>query len=437
MKSSGLRKQSTVGWLLVIPVLAWFYIGLFITMAIWYPVGISTHLWASHLLHFSIVYVLWLAVFFSYRLFDWDALRSTQAFFGRLLVTLTICLFLAAVYFYFQPALLITPRRFLIVHMIITSSGIVLWYLLMRQAAKRSPSRPVYLHQSIVDVDEAQRLLSDYHMRGLQFKSVVSSLESDQFSVGGIIVMPTRAEITSELAQDLFALRSQNIYFIEYPELYEDLSRAVHLSGLSDLWFLHSIDYRSHVLFDFVKRLIDVFFALIALVIFIVTFPVIAILIKLTSQGPVLFRQPRVGQGGKVFIVYKYRTMRNDSVSNTWTQQGDKRITTFGRFLRLTRLDELPQAWNILIGDMSIVGPRPEQVHIVEQLCEQIPYYNERHIVKPGLTGWAQLHVYAGSLEETKRKLQYDLYYIKHRSLLFDIEIILKTVYNVITFGGR
>ena len=116
---------------------------------------------------------------------------------------------------------------------------------------------------------------------------------------------------------------------------------------------------------------------------------------------------------------------------------GDARITFVGNILRRLRVDELPQAWNLLVGEMSIVGPRPEQVHIVEELKKQIPFYSERHVVKPGLTGWAQLHVYASTVEETKRKLEYDLYYIKHRSLLFDVEIILKTIYHVLVGSGR
>jgi lipopolysaccharide/colanic/teichoic acid biosynthesis glycosyltransferase len=123
--------------------------------------------------------------------------------------------------------------------------------------------------------------------------------------------------------------------------------------------------------------------------------------------------------------------------TNTWTKVNDPRITRVGKFMRKSRLDELPQFINLLIGNMSLVGPRPEQVHIVEKLRQQIPFYDERHLVKPGLTGWAQLNIYAGSLEETKLKLQYDLYYIKHRGFLFDLEIILKTVYYIFTWKGR
>jgi lipopolysaccharide/colanic/teichoic acid biosynthesis glycosyltransferase len=172
-------------------------------------------------------------------------------------------------------------------------------------------------------------------------------------------------------------------------------------------------------------------------VLFLVTFPLCALAVKLSSPGPILFVQQRVGQHGRVFWVYKYRTM-SGSVSNTWTAIGDPRITPIGRFLRKSRLDELPQCINLIVGNMSLVGPRPEQVHLVEELRAAVPFYDERHLVKPGITGWAQINnVYAANVEETVHKLQYDLYYIKHRSFLFDLEIILKTIYYVFSLRGR
>jgi lipopolysaccharide/colanic/teichoic acid biosynthesis glycosyltransferase len=154
---------------------------------------------------------------------------------------------------------------------------------------------------------------------------------------------------------------------------------------------------------------------------------------KLSSPGPVLFSQPRVGKYGTIFTVYKYRTMKIDGAHDTWTGTDDPRITRVGKILRRLRLDELPQSINLLQGNMSLVGPRPEQPHIVEAMRQEIPFYDERHLVKPGLTGWGQLNVYARTVEETRTKLQHDLYYIKHRSFGFDLEIIAKTVYHVVT----
>ncbi len=427
--------KSIVAWMLVIPTLAWCYIGLFLTMSLWYPAGLSINAWQSHLLHFSVIYVLWLIVFFSYRLFDWESLRTIQTLFGRLAAALVACLVIAVLYFYFQPALLITPRRFLLAHLFISGFGIIAWYFLMRRAVSTNRRRNVYVHSSQTSSDEVKGLIENYKLLGLNFAGSLTEVGS--LSRGSIVIVPVQAELTSEDSQSLLKLRNHGVRFVEYHELYENLTRTVHLAALSDLWFIHSIDYRSRQLFDLFKRMIDIAFGFMGTIVFLVSYPIVGLVTKLTSKGSVIFSQDRVGENGKIFTLYKYRTMNSFSENNTWTAPGDSRITRFGRFLRTLRIDELPQSLNILKGDMSIVGPRPEQVNIVRELEKEIPYYNERHSVKPGLTGWAQLHVYAGSLEETRQKLQYDLYYIKHRSLLFDLEIIAKTFYSVITFSGR
>ena len=161
-------------------------------------------------------------------------------------------------------------------------------------------------------------------------------------------------------------------------------------------------------------------------------------IIKLDSRGPVLFKQKRVGEGEKVFTVYKFRTMIEGAEKATgpvWSQSGDSRITKFGSLLRKTRLDELPQLFNVLRGNMSFIGPRPERPFFVETLKKQIPYYSERHCVKPGITGWAQVrYEYGDSIEDAIEKLRYDLYYIKYQSISLDLLIILDTV-KVILFG--
>jgi lipopolysaccharide/colanic/teichoic acid biosynthesis glycosyltransferase len=175
-----------------------------------------------------------------------------------------------------------------------------------------------------------------------------------------------------------------------------------------------------------------------------VTGPVMALAvigIKLTSPGPILFRQERLGQFGRRFMVCKFRSMRQDAeaVSGpTWAGEDDPRVTPFGRFLRKFRIDELPQAFNVLAGDMSLIGPRPERPYFVELLRERVPYYELRHYVKPGITGWAQvMYHYGASVEDSYEKLQYDLYYAKHVSLQLDVRVLARTI-KVVLFGrGR
>jgi exopolysaccharide biosynthesis polyprenyl glycosylphosphotransferase len=166
----------------------------------------------------------------------------------------------------------------------------------------------------------------------------------------------------------------------------------------------------------------------------------LAVAVKLTSRGPVLFRQTRTGRGGKQFVLYKFRSMyasAEDATGPVWATKDDPRVTPFGRFLRRSRLDELPQFFNVLFGDMSIVGPRPERPEFVRVLTEQIPYYRQRHCVKPGITGWAQInHKYGDTLEDTIRKLEYDLYYIKNLSPSLDAYIIFQTLKTMLLARG-
>lgn len=196
-----------------------------------------------------------------------------------------------------------------------------------------------------------------------------------------------------------------------------------------------------HRVFVIVKRLVDLVVGCIGLVLTLLVAPFIYLLNLLANRGPLVYHQLRVGQGGKNFRIYKFRTMVPDAESGTgavFCQPNDTRITSFGNFLRRTRLDELPQFWNILVGDMSIVGPRPERPEFVAQFCEEISLYSARHAVKPGLTGWAQVEFrYAASQEDTLEKLKYDLFYVKHQSIYMDYLVMLRTVRVVLGMAGR
>jgi len=206
----------------------------------------------------------------------------------------------------------------------------------------------------------------------------------------------------------------------------------------SDL--IYSEDFRLGWKSLLVRRVVSLVIAALALVLFLPLIPLIAVAVRLSSPGPVLFRQKRVGRRGRVFTLYKFRTMLQNAESATgavWAGKNDARVTKIGHFLRHTRLDEIPQLWNVVIGDMGFVGPRPERPEFVKWLSEKIPYYNLRHIIRPGITGWAQVcYGYGASLEETQEKLQYDLYYIKHMSISLDLLIIFRTLKTVLLGRG-
>jgi sugar transferase (PEP-CTERM system associated) len=219
---------------------------------------------------------------------------------------------------------------------------------------------------------------------------------------------------------------------------YERLTGKILIDDLKPSWLIFSDGFRASRWTRFVKRMLDLSLSLIG---FIVASPLMlltALAVRLDSAGAALYSQERVGEDGRVFRIYKFRSMRIDAEqagSPIWATDKDPRVTRVGRFIRLTRLDELPQLWNVLNGDMSFVGPRPERPYFVEQLAREIPFYLQRHAVKPGVTGWAQVkYRYGSSIEDAMEKLRYDLYYIKHLSIFFDLTIVLDTV-KVILFG--
>ena len=210
----------------------------------------------------------------------------------------------------------------------------------------------------------------------------------------------------------------------------EKYLNEVPADSITTQWFLVA-DVQSMHAYDAVKRCVDVVAAIIGLILTLPLLPLIALLIRLDSRGPVFYRQTRAGLHGRPFRIVKYRTMRVDAERDgvCWAQKNDARVTRVGRILRQTRLDELPQLWNILKGEMSLVGPRPERPEFVEKLCELIPHYRQRHLIKPGLTGWAQIRYgYGATVEDAHRKLCYDLYYLKYRSIDLDTAIVIRTL---------
>jgi exopolysaccharide biosynthesis polyprenyl glycosylphosphotransferase len=227
------------------------------------------------------------------------------------------------------------------------------------------------------------------------------------------------------------------------PILYEEMTGRVPVHHLESDWIIRSFVDGLHVsgFYELSKRLLDIIGGATGLLMFAVTYPFLALAVYLDSGQPIFYSQPRLGRGGLVFKIYKYRTMRQDAEADgevRITLENDPRVTRVGNFLRKLRLDELPQFWNVLRGEMSLVGPRAERPELVEEYQKQVPFYRARLLVKPGLTGWAQINYgYVASVLETAVKIEYDLYYIKHRTLGMDFQIILRTIGTVLRRTGR
>jgi sugar transferase (PEP-CTERM system associated) len=238
----------------------------------------------------------------------------------------------------------------------------------------------------------------------------------------------------------LLALRVAGRNIVEWPDFFEKLSGRIPIENLAPSYFIFNDGFRKSSIVLMIRRIISTMVAAMACVVLFPIILVVALLIKLESPGPVFYTQKRVGQNGRVFQIYKFRSMRNDSEVEgkpQWATQDDPRITRVGRFIRPTRIDELPQFLNVLRGDLDIVGPRPERPEFVTELERVIPYYSLRHTVKPGVTGWAQvMFPYCGTIEESKEKLQYDLYYIKNMSIKLDLLILFRTLKIVVLGRG-
>ena len=248
--------------------------------------------------------------------------------------------------------------------------------------------------------------------------------------------------VDSKFVDKLLQYKLAGLQYYNYLEFYEAYENKLPISHLSPKWFLENTGFEIyHNNFNLkAKRLLDLLFAFLIGVCVAPIMVVAAIIVKLESRGPIFFIQERIGEGNKKFNIVKFRSMTTDAEKDgpKWATKNDNRVTKFGKIMRLTRIDELPQLWNVLRGEMSFVGPRPEREFFIEQLEKEIPYYNLRHTVKPGLTGWAQvMYPYGASVEDAYRKLQYDLYYIKHHDILFDLKVLLKTVTIVIFGKGR
>lgn len=388
-----------------------------------------------------------------FDLYDLQRLPSRGETYFRLLMQLGTLSFLLAALAYLFPNFVVAQGVWVVGLAILTGSllgwrAVYAWLLRQRFLRER-----VYV---LGAGDRAQRLVQALRTRSELGMDVVGwvgamgngSLTRESLSralaplhgrktVDRVIVALSDRRGTMPV-RELLDLRLHNVKVEEATGLLERIGGKIEIEELHPSWLIFSEGFRLNEGLIFGRRVMSIAVSLLLLVVVLPLLPLIALAIKFTSSGPMLYRQKRVGRRGEVFNCYKFRTMRADAEADTgptWAGDDDPRITAVGRFLRITRLDELPQLWNVFTGDMGFVGPRPERPEFVEWLTREVPYYQLRHIVRPGMTGWAQIsYQYGASLEESKEKLKYDLYYIKNVSLAFDLYIIFQTI-KIVLFG--
>ncbi|WP_370528901.1 exopolysaccharide biosynthesis polyprenyl glycosylphosphotransferase [Leptotrichia sp. HMT-225] len=257
-----------------------------------------------------------------------------------------------------------------------------------------------------------------------------------------VIVKDIKSPDFKKYSKRIFDLKINGLKIMNYEEFNEDIQKKIDINQINEEWILQSngFDILNNEMQRNIKRGMDLILALILMVVLSPLALITSIIIKCESKGPVIFKQTRIGENMKPFKVYKFRSMKlhDPKKYSKYTLDCDTRVTKFGKFMRKTRIDELPQLWNILKGTMSFIGPRPEWDILAKDYAEQISYYNLRHLIKPGITGWAQvMFPYGESLDDAKRKLEYDLYYLKHQDLILDVLIVAKTAKAVLFGKGK
>ena len=431
-----------------------FYTSLIISLGIRRGPEFSSELIQQHLFPFSLVLLLWLLVFYAAGLYDVRLSERSFNLSNLIVKTSIISGLLAAAFFYFTSAAFfnIKPLTILFLHLFIFTTSYLLWrYLFTIFLSREGLAQTVLFIGGQTLRDELVAEISAKPQLGLRTAGIMEEnspiLENSSLKNYCLENKVETIVITPQLLQDqrivkaLYECVPLQIRFTDLASFYEEIVHKIPIDAIGQMWFLEKVGVYRRRFYDLGKRIVDIFLSISIGLPSLVILPILALFIRLESKGPIIFKQTRIGENGKVITIHKLRTMVADAEKEgkaVWSQAGDKRITKIGSFLRKTRLDELPQLWDIFKGDLSFVGPRPERPEFVEELKQKIPFYGERHLVKPGLTGWAQISLaYDASESYSREKLQYDLFYVKNRSALLDLGIILRTAKSVLSRAGR
>lgn len=393
--------------------------------------------WATfylHLLPFSLLYFFWFILFYIFGLYDLNLIRPKLEFLARTGEALLACLVLGLGFFYLIPIFGITPKTNLLINILIFGGLFLIWrrsfyyifssYILQNVAflgknplakklAREIDQNPQLGYKIVGNLDSKKNIFSQVKIKEIETLIIARTLNGN-----------------SKLTQGLYQCLPLKINFMDLARGYEILLHKIPIDFVSQAWFLENLTEGEKKIYDKLKRVSDVLLAGLIIALTSPLWLIFAILIKFEDKGPVFYRQKRVGKAREEFWLTKFRSMKVGAEKGkpVWAEREDPRATKVGRFLRKIHLDELPQVLNVLKGDISLVGPRPERPEFVKKLGKEIPHYHLRHIIKPGFTGWAQIKFrYGRSIMDSHEKFQYDLYYIKNRSFFLDLGILLKT----------
>ena len=404
-----------------------FVSALWLSLFLRYQTKPALSLFLDHLKPFSILFTIWVIVLYIFDLYAKQTLSFKRRLLGLLFKAQIVNGLLAVIFFYFVPYFAIKPKVNLFLTLVFFFTLIVLWRVYLLKFIYRGKVEEAVILGEGPEYQDLREEISrneKYNLRLVEceLKEVVKRKIP-------IIILDLKSVKTDHHLETFYSLLLRGVVFIDIQHLYEQIFDRIPLSLIKESWFLENISGRSKSFYDLAKRGMDIMLALLLGIPTMLLFPLIAFLIKREDNGPILFFQERIGKNGKLIKIVKFRSMR------------DGQVTRAGKFLRQTRMDELPQIWNVLRGELSIIGPRPEIPALAEIYRKEIAYYDMRHLITPGLSGWAQIYQenhphHSASVKDTEDKLSYDLYYLKNRSFILDLKIALKTIKTIVSRSG-
>lgn len=391
----------------------------------------------SHLVPFIILYVTWVLVFYVFGLYDLITIKPTIPYLRRWIVALVCSLVLGIILFYLVPIFGIAPK----VNLAIQFIEFAILSFFFRRMIYRLYSKTITQPTILIGNSHYLKILENniqgnpqIGLKIIKHIQTLSELDLSKENTKDLIIILDKDIETPN--QNILNLYNNGISIIDTAKAYEKYLYKIPVEYIDISFIIENINPNKDTFYKLATTTINVFFSIVVLIIAFPFLVIAGLFIYLYDRGPVFYTHTRIGLNGKVFKLYKLRSMSTDAEKNgaQWTAENDPRITPVGKVIRKLHIDEVPQMINILKGDLSLVGPRPERPEFVELLNREIPYYSYRHIIKPGFTGWAQIkYQYANTTEESKEKFEYDLYYIKNRNVFIDFGIILRTIQIIFT----
>lgn len=432
--------------ILIIGDIAILYLSLYLTLILRYNQDSDANIWQSHFWPFTLVYIFWVFIFYLAGLYSESLAKNDYTFYSVLIKAVSISAGAAIAIFYLVPFFAIAPKTNLALNIFIFLTFFTLWRRIYNSIIKSSAllNNIIFIGEN-KEVMELVKLFKQNPQLGYNIVGVITDTNADIKKIvlekNAKTVVHARDFAKANLVEALYSLIPLGITVYDLAKFYANTTKKIPVSIIGETWFLENLMESEKNIYEMTKRATDILLSIILGIFAILISPFIVLTISLGSKGGAFYTQKRIGKNGSIFNLIKFRTMiqNAEKTGAQWTKDNDKRVTKIGGFLRKMRIDELPQLINVLKGDMSFVGPRPERPEFIKDLASKIPHYQMRHLTRPGLTGWAQIHQPLGgaSIEDSTEKLQYDLFYIKNRSLALDMDIIFKTIMVVLRREGH